>query len=368
MKGARLLLIANCRSRLPEEVLLAAPCKPCLSASCGCSASEENIRMRISLVLLILGILSLASLPLSAQGTGEGTQFAVFAGGKPTRFDTMIESLKDTDVVFIGENHDHKLGHALEVYVLNALYQHGVERALALEMFERDVQGVLDEYLLGLISEQSFLQASRPWPNYATDYKPMIEFCREKGLPVVASNAPRRYVSMVSRKGQGVLTSLPPASRRWIASFPYAMDLPAEYDRQLTEIFTQPHEAPKAPANGDKAKEGDKPTTAPTKPATMSGMPSVANLKESQSLWDATMADSILQFRRAHPERKILHVNGAMHSDSGFGIVYRLRKADPTLKIRLITVRPDASFPNLPGDKYDRLADYVIVTRPDEKK
>ena len=61
-----------------------------------------------------------------------------------------------------------------------------------MEMFERDAQIVLDEYLNDLITEKKFLDDSRPWENYKTDYRPLVEFARVNKLNVIAANAPRR--------------------------------------------------------------------------------------------------------------------------------------------------------------------------------
>src|SRR5439155_27112377 len=121
----------------------------------------------------------------------------------------MLDELTRADVTFVGENHDHKLAHELELTVLKAVHARKTKTALSLEMFERDVQSVVDEYLGGLITESHFLQSSRPWPNYKTDYSPMVEFAKEQRLPVIAANAPRRYVNIVSRKGQTALLELP---------------------------------------------------------------------------------------------------------------------------------------------------------------
>jgi len=81
-----------------------------------------------------------------------------------------------------------------------------------------------------------------------------------------------------------------------------------------------------------------------------------------QALWDATMADSILRGRKAYPKRLILQMNGAMHSDSGYGLVDRLRKASPRLKVKIVSIKTDAAFPNMEAKKYEKAGDFVVVT------
>ena len=85
-------------------------------------------------------------------------------------------------------------------------------------------------------------------------------------------------------------------------------------------------------------------------------------MKEAQGLWDATMADSVLRYRRSHRGALVLQMNGAGHTDSGWGIVDRLRKADGRLKVVVVSIKPDAAFPNLPSKTYDGVADYLILT------
>ena len=65
------------------------------------------------------------------------------------------------------------------------------------------------------------MQDARPWPNYDTDYKPMVELAKAEGLPVVCANAPRRYVSMAGRQGREALDGLPAFARQWLPPLPY---------------------------------------------------------------------------------------------------------------------------------------------------
>ena len=56
-------------------------------------------------------------------------------------------------------------------------------------------------YLAGSIAESQFLQESRPWPRYATDYRPLVEMAKSEGWTVVAANLPRRVASAVAKSG-----------------------------------------------------------------------------------------------------------------------------------------------------------------------
>jgi uncharacterized iron-regulated protein len=278
------------------------------------------------------------------------TELVVLGASGRVNMDAMLEALRKADVVFVGEQHDHARGHELELELLKELHARNPKTLLSLEMFERDVQPVVDEYVSGLITEQHFLQASRPWPAYKTDYRPMVEFCKEKQLPVVAANAPRRYVNIVSRRGQAGLADLPKSARSFLGRIPYSMDLPPGYDKMLGDLFDGAH-----------GQAGQSSAPPP-------GMPPVENMKQAQALWDLTMADSIARAVKYHRGWKVMQVNGAGHSDQRYGIVDRLHQMAPRLKVAVVSICPDAAYPNPDTSKYAGQADYIIITAPDPKK
>jgi len=124
-------------------------------------------------------------------------------------FESMLADVANSDVVFVGEQHDDPNTHRLELAVLEGLLRRRQNLIVAFEMFERDVQEALDRFGAGRVSEEEFLKASRPWPRYATDYKPLIDFAVTHDLPIVASNVPRPIASDVSRTGlDDVVTGL----------------------------------------------------------------------------------------------------------------------------------------------------------------
>src|SRR5262249_18138135 len=125
-----------------------------------------------------------------------------------TDFETMLADLVRADVVFLGEQHDDPNTHRLELAVLEGLTRRHVPLVLGLEMFERDVQPILDQYLAGTITEEQFLAGSRPWPRYATKSRPLAEFAHLHQIPVIASNVPRRIASDVSKTGLSALDGL----------------------------------------------------------------------------------------------------------------------------------------------------------------
>ena len=88
---------------------------------------------------------------------------------------------------------------------------------MSMEMFERDVQPVLDDYLAGRIPESAMLAKSRPWGNYRVGYREIVEFAKAKGYPVIAANIPRRLASSLARKGKAALEELSDTERAYVA-------------------------------------------------------------------------------------------------------------------------------------------------------
>lgn len=250
---------------------------------------------------------------------------------------------KDADVIFFGEEHNDSAGHYLEAAIFKALYsQYGDKMALSMEMFETDCQGVLNEYLAGFISEERLIKEGRAWNNYK-DYRPVVEWAKDKKLPVIAANTPRRYVNMVSRKGMASLDSLPKASKRFLPPLPYDTSS-GRYREKFMEFM-----------------QGGSPGT------------SNARIFYSQSLWDAGMSYSIHHFQRRNKDRKVFHMVGRFHCDEKLGTAEQLQKRNKKLKIVNISSFSDSSFARLDPSsaewkKFSSLGDYVIVTDPDLKK
>ena len=265
------------------------------------------------------------------------SQFNAFDGtGKPVTLADIVKAAGNADVVFFGEMHDDAVGHAIQAEAFRRIVaEYGSKRSvvLSLEMFERDVQTVLDEYLGSLISEQHFMSSSRPWGNYATDYKPLVELAKEKKLPVIAANAPRRYVNMVSRGGRAKLDGLSEEAKEWLAPLPYGDPSPAY-------------------ANKFKALMG------PSAEARMG----IDNILASQSLWDATMAYWISRGLKEHKNALVVHLNGGFHTEGRLGTVEHLLKYRKNAKVIVVTMRYEDNFKAFDPGKHTGLGDYVVLT------
>ncbi len=100
--------------------------------------------------------------------------------GKEVSMKDIAEDMKNYDVVFYGEEHNDSVTHYAEKTLFKTLYdKYNSAITLSMEMFERDEQEVMNEYLGGFIREKEFKHDARVWSNYR-DYRPMVELAKEK--------------------------------------------------------------------------------------------------------------------------------------------------------------------------------------------
>jgi uncharacterized iron-regulated protein len=268
--------------------------------------------------------------------------------GKEVTLDSIISDMKNYDVLFYGEEHNDSVTHYLEKTIFEKLAaKFGDNTALSMEMFERDVQPVMNEYLKDFIREKNFKKDARCWSNYR-DYRPMVELAKEKKLDVICANAAGRYTNLAGRKGQASLKDLPPASKTFFAPLPYDTAQGKYYDKLMEMSGHSPS------GKNDTAKVKAPP------PMSMGNF----NLVVAQSLWDATMAYSISEYWKKNKSKKIMQVNGKFHSDEGFAVATQLKKYSPKIKTLIISTGPDDSFPAIDWSKLKQLGDYIIITDP----
>ncbi|MDZ4750274.1 MAG: ChaN family lipoprotein [Flavobacteriales bacterium] len=281
------------------------------------------------------------------------------ASQREITIEELINESAQTDVIFFGELHNDSVAHYLELEITKALFgRHGSNFAVAMEMFDRDVQPVMNEYLRGSIRERHFNKDARIWSNYG-DYKPVVEFAKENNIPVVCSNAASRYTNLAGREGQGALKDLPVLSKKNFAPMPYDTASGAYHAKLMALMEVAPtHTPPPAPGTETPAQDSVV-VVAPIFNPMMS-----FSLVTAQSLWDATMAYSIAEYRKANKKDKVLHINGSFHSDEHFGIVIQLKKYSPKTKIMVISCSPDNSFPSINWSEHSSRGDFIIITDP----
>lgn len=251
--------------------------------------------------------------------------------GKDSSYEKLLKEARNADIILFGELHNNAIAHWLQYELTKDLFEdlnkEGRSLHLGAEMFEADGQTLLDEYLSSVIDARNFEQQGRLWPNYKTDYKPLVDFAREKGLPFVATNVPRRYASIVNKMGFEGLDSLDAAAYNWIAPLPIVYDPELKAYKEMLEM------------SAGHGKVND-------------------NLPKAQALKDATMAFFILKNRK--PGIPFLHYHGAYHSDFAQGIAWYLKLSAPELKIITISTVELDDLDSLGIDNEGR-ADFILA-------
>ena len=214
----------------------------------------------------------------------------------------ILQELVKADVVYLGETHDSPEDHQAQLYILQTLYQQNQKIAIALEMFQRPYQNVIDRYLAGKITEEQLVEQSEyeerwgfPWEYYA----PILRFARANQLPVIALNTPTEVTRKVARSG---LESLTAPERKYIPPLSEIRTDNAEYRQMMQKFYAQHHQA----GHGNSS--------------------SFERFFTAQVLWDETMADAIAQFIKAKPDYQVVVLAGKGHIVYGYGIPSRVAR------------------------------------------
>lgn len=262
--------------------------------------------------------------------------------GKPrvVSLDAAAEQLSAYDVVFYGESHRHPGVHLQQQRLFQALVARHPQYILSLEQFERDVQPVVEAYLAGKVGETALKDQGRAWDNYPTSYRPLVEYARARGLPVVAAEAPVWAVVCIGQWGNEILDRFTPQERGWVA-------------RDLNP-GTGAYRAKYMKFQAGAAAHGGGASQSPE--ALLKAERSLAG----QTARDDTMAESIFLALKAHPGSKVLHLNGNFHSAGFLGTVERLKLRDPGLKIAVIDPL-EVADPRAPAFKASDLDNGTLV-------
>jgi uncharacterized iron-regulated protein len=251
--------------------------------------------------------------------------------------EALVGALTNADVVFIGEpvSPTGAAGvHRLELALLEGLAKRRAGVILVPEIFERDAAEPLEHFLMGHLEEAEFFKQTRPIPDYAATYKPLVDLAISRNWTVIAPSAPRPLLAEAARLGPDALK------------------------RQTTNPATVPGEVPCRTDDRDFQRFQARMT-----PQRGSAAPEAAFFAEC--LKDETTAESIAQAyaigTMGGRPAVVVSVNAAVRSDFGDGVVARTRRRLPDKRIVVLTIEPVANLDNVtpPRDRPPR-ADYVL--------
>ncbi|MGR5149282.1 ChaN family lipoprotein [Photobacterium alginatilyticum] len=225
--------------------------------------------------------------------------------GQTLSINELALALQNADIVLVGEWHGHPGTHLMQAQLFAQLYRLNPDMTLSMEQFTREKQNVVNQYLDGKIGEQTLIKEGHAWPNYASDYRPLIEFAKQKQLDVIAANAPRSIVRCIGKNGAEYLNKLPTTERNWVAE-----SLTLDNDAYQQKFIASMH-------HGDEAR--------------------TQRQFAAQTTWDDTMAESMVNYLALHPNRQIIHVAGRFHVAEGLGTASRIRIRNPDLNVMMVT-------------------------------
>jgi uncharacterized iron-regulated protein len=211
-------------------------------------------------------------------------------------FAQLMEDLREARVIYAGETHDQMEHHQIQLRILQGLVEKGKEVVVAMEMFQRSQQPVLDRWSLGELTEEEFLKEvdwETMWSMDYSLYRGILDEAKKKGLKVLGLNIPREWVKKIAQNG---IEGLSPEDRGKLPE----IDLTDQQHRTyIQSIYGQHHQ----------------------------GLAKTFEyFYQSQCLWDEGMAETLSRFLES-PEGKgktILVLAGGGHVVFDFGIPKRV--------------------------------------------
>lgn len=246
-----------------------------------------------------------------------------------------LPKLAKADVVYLGETHNSPSDHQTQLEIIQQLQRQDPPVAIAMEMFQRPDQEALNRYLAGDLSESDLLtktEFKQRWGFAWKHYAPIVRFAKQERLPILALNTPTEVTRQVAQTG---LEQLTPQQQQYIPPLTEIRTDNLAY-RQLIQSSFQQHQ--------------------------QSGHGYSANFERfflAQVLWDETMAESIAQFIKTHPDYQVVVLAGQGHIVYGYGIPSRVSRRLPNLPLvqRQVLLSPPVGFAT---DDNAPIANYVF--------
>uniref|UniRef100_B8HKB1 Haem-binding uptake Tiki superfamily ChaN domain-containing protein n=1 Tax=Cyanothece sp. (strain PCC 7425 / ATCC 29141) TaxID=395961 RepID=B8HKB1_CYAP4 len=260
--------------------------------------------------------------------------------GQPGTFDhqTIVTRLAQANIIYLGETHDRPQDHQAQLDIIRSLYEINPRLVIGLEMFQRPYQSVLDRYLKGDLSEVELLEQSQynqrwgfPWQFYA----PILRLAKEYRLPLLALNTPSEVTRKVARQG---LASLTPTEQEWIPPLSDIDTSNSVYRNKIKQVYEDFHHGKDDPQAFER-------------------------FWQAQVLWDETMAATIADYVRRHPDRLVVVLAGQGHVAFGYGIPSRVARRlagqlPRPLRQTTVLLNPD------PELRQANSADYFWTSKP----
>ncbi|WP_227817417.1 ChaN family lipoprotein [Nitrogeniibacter aestuarii] len=286
---------------------------------------QKTLLKSVLVTTMSLGTVACGAMETAQAPDDTAMDPPVLSVGETPRLQQMLAALPDDRIVFVGESHTRYDHHLVQLEVLKFLHRRHGDVALGVEWFQTPAQPALDDYLAGRITEAQMLDRSGYFDRWRFDYRlyrPIIEYAKHNGIPIIALNAPVELTRKIGQDGLGAL----PADER--------ATLPAEYGPVKEGYRTRVKAAFDAhPPQGQ----------------------SFDHFFEVMQTWDETMAQRAADHLAAHPGRRMVVLAGSGHVMYGDGIPDRLERRTGIRGTRLLVGA------ELVGEA--DVADFIVLSR-----
>ncbi len=261
--------------------------------------------------------------------------------GKPVTLAELARELAPCRYVYVGETHNSLPMHDVQLAVLEAFYAQDRDVTLGLEMYPVTFEEPLAKWGLGLLTDAEFVDEGQWYVNWNFNlayYQKILDFAKDKRLPVHGLNVPREIITRIRMAGYDALS---PEQKKLVPP----LDLTNQDHRKLIRtVFESAELPPQMKGMGlDVVFEG---------------------LYRSQVAWDEVMA---LNARRAAEveNRRVLVLAGSGHLLYKLGINLRVAEKDKASAKTIICVAVPEGAKSLKVQR--SLADYIWGL-PEEKR
>lgn len=259
-----------------------------------------------------------AMAPVSAQAARSLT--ILRGDGAPAAWNDVVAAAASADAVIVGENHGHRIGLASAAALWDDVLAKSPRAVLAMEFFERHEQADLSDYLTGVTDEAGLRKAlKRDDSSFPPGHQAMVKSAKEAKRPVIAANAPRRYVRLARTEGFERLKGLTPEQQRLFA-IPQVIPT-GRYREDFEKVMNE--------------NAGIKPEQLADEQFAAERRASIDNTFRSQSVWDWTMSQSVVNGMGMGTP--VMLVVGRFHSDHSGGLVQALKLQNAMAKVVVVS-------------------------------
>lgn len=208
---------------------------------------------------------------------------------------SFLESLLSKKVIYIGENHTKFSNHLAQLQIIKYLYKNNKKIIIAMEMFQKPFQKVLDDYIQGKLSKREFLRKTQYYKRWGYDFKlyeSILDFAKENKIKILALNIEKEIIDKVSKNGFASLTE---EERKKLPEFLDFSNL--SYRKFLKGIYSK-HTTDK----------------------------NFVHFYEAQILWDESMAHNLAKYMKKFPNYTFIVLAGNGHLRYRYGIPSRLER------------------------------------------